>query len=240
MFGKNQIVKQDLGDGQALRVVSIFSTIQGEGPFAGEPAIFIRLGGCNLRCYFCDTDFETNQYRHSIEDIVTTVKLLQQVTKTDLIVITGGEPLLQNIVPLMKELVPENRVQIETAGTVWVPGLERFFRYSEGTYQMVTLVCSPKTGTVNEHVQRYCNDWKYIIMEGCIDTEDGLPNMSTQLTGKVQKLARPQYAEPRIYLQPCDEHDEVNNKRNIELTVVLAKKFGYRVCLQQHKYMGVE
>jgi len=135
--------------------------------------------------------------------------------------------------------VPEYRVQIETAGTVWVPGLERFFR-NTGSWQRVFIVCSPKTGTVNERVQQYCNDWKYIIMEGCVSEEDGLPTMSTQLTGKVQKLARPRFVAPHIYLQPCDEKDEVNNKRNLALTVELAMKYGYRVCLQQHKVMGVE
>jgi 7-carboxy-7-deazaguanine synthase len=60
MFGKNPVAKQEIdGDGMALRVVdgAPFYTIQGEGPFAGDAAVFLRLHGCPLRCFFCDTEF---------------------------------------------------------------------------------------------------------------------------------------------------------------------------------------
>ena len=53
--------KQQLrGDG-LLAVHSIFYTIQGEGPFAGETAVFVRLAGCNLQCPLCDTDYTSDR-----------------------------------------------------------------------------------------------------------------------------------------------------------------------------------
>ena len=51
MFGKNHILKQNLNNGDSLWVQEMFYTIQGEGLYAGWPAIFIRMAGCNLRCY---------------------------------------------------------------------------------------------------------------------------------------------------------------------------------------------
>jgi 7-carboxy-7-deazaguanine synthase len=58
VYGKNPVRKQELTEDGSLDVVDIFPTIQGEGPNAGRPAVFVRLWGCNLTCSFCDTDFE--------------------------------------------------------------------------------------------------------------------------------------------------------------------------------------
>lgn len=240
MFGKNALVKQDLTVTDSLKVVEVFPTIQGEGPFAGEPAIFIRLAGCNLKCYFCDTDFESNAQVIPHDDMLKIIADLRSEIKTDLIVITGGEPMLQNLLPLLNRLIPDYRVQIETAGTVWIDGLESMLRYADGSWQRLFLVCSPKTGKVHDMIQRYCNDWKYITIDGQESPDDGLPLYSTQVLRKETALARPTFVEPRIYLQPCDEHDEERNDANLKTTVDLAKKYGYRVCLQQHKYMGVD
>ena len=58
MFGYNLKRPVIKGNGQFLSIKSIFKTLQAEGPYCGVPAIFIRLGGCNLACSFCDTEFE--------------------------------------------------------------------------------------------------------------------------------------------------------------------------------------
>ena len=120
MFGKNEtepLLKDH--DGLSLDVVEVFPTIQGEGPFAGRPATFIRLAGCHLKCSFCDTDFTSNRA------LVTVFELGARVEKHrhGLVVLTGGEPMRQNIVPLCEALVAGGyTVQIETAGSFWPQG----------------------------------------------------------------------------------------------------------------------
>ena len=73
MFGKNPIRKAIFDNADFYEVQEIFLTIQGEGPYAGTPAIFIRLGGCNLACNFCDTEFESFEKMH-LTKIIEKVK----------------------------------------------------------------------------------------------------------------------------------------------------------------------
>ena len=121
-----------------LLVTKVFETIQGEGPFAGHPAIFVRLSGCNkgnkVPCAFCDTDFRLSQGQVTkIGDLI----LRARSSPIDLIVLTGGEPMLQdNIVPFLKEAWGwGKKVQIESNG-------DRLAKdYGK---HLATLVVSPK------------------------------------------------------------------------------------------------
>jgi organic radical activating enzyme len=74
MFGKNATLKRELSDGQLLYVQEVFRTIQGEGPHAGLPATFVRLWGCHLKCYFCDTDFESNKQAMLLAELLAQCK----------------------------------------------------------------------------------------------------------------------------------------------------------------------
>lgn len=229
MFGKNPLRKQDLGHPDALRVKAIFHTIQGEGPNAGHPAIFIRLGGCNLACSFCDTDFETDLAVMTVDAIIAEVTSYPNV---HLVVVTGGEPMIQDIFPLCAALSQDYdyRVQIETAGTVWVPGIN----------DVAEIVCSPKTGAVHQSIQLHAGAWKYIIRAGEQSLDDGLPAFSTQTPGRPNVLARPFADDSAIYVQPMDEGDVALNAANQAAAVAACLKYGYLLSLQQHKIIGVE
>lgn len=98
--------------GNSLKVVEIFDSIQGEGVDTGKLVTFVRLSGCNLSCSFCDTDHKKGTAM-DIKDIYD--KCLPSV------VITGGEPLRQNILPLARMLWQKSRIAIETNGTIEIP-----------------------------------------------------------------------------------------------------------------------
>ncbi len=105
-----------------LNVSEVFFSVQGEGKFVGVPSVFVRLNGCNLRCVWCDTPYTSWQPQG--EDWMMG-GLLSAIRKhwTKHVVITGGEPLLQQSVVLLTERLRqmELHVTIETAGTVYLP-----------------------------------------------------------------------------------------------------------------------
>lgn len=95
----------------------IFYSIQGEGANTGMPAIFIRFAGCNLNCWFCDTDFSIQQ-EMSLDDIISNL----EAWECSNIVLTGGEPLLQVDDYFIKELRKEGyKLYLETNGTRPIP-----------------------------------------------------------------------------------------------------------------------
>ena len=229
MFGKNPARPQDLGDGDRLWVQEVFYTLQGEGPFSGEPAVFIRLGGCNLKCYWCDTDFESSRWTPSRAELLERVEAVRQ-PRTRLIVLTGGEPFRQNICPLVEALLERSlRVQIETNGTLWLD-----FPQSE----RLTLVCSPKTKQLHPAIVPRINAFKYVLGADGIDPEDGLPSLSTQRAGVRTQLFRPP-AGSSVFVMPRDDGDPVRNQANRQACTAVALKYGYRLCLQTHKLLDL-
>jgi 7-carboxy-7-deazaguanine synthase len=111
----------------ALWVAETFGpTVQGEGPSTGQQALFIRLAGCHLSCSWCDSAFTWDASRHDLaaeRRPATIDELLVWVTERPgtLVVITGGEPLLQQqmLIPLVTALADNGyRIEIETSGTV--------------------------------------------------------------------------------------------------------------------------
>jgi organic radical activating enzyme len=184
MFGTNEIVgKKFFKDApkDSLFVTSMFFTLQGEGPFAGMPALFIRLTKCNLACSFCDTFFDDGNWMtyeeieakayHTICDHWNNRGLpvphwaLPVVNHSQaecgpgpfpniVLVITGGEPTLQSNLTefLRRQLIVYKAVQIESNGTIDLP-------IPNG----VTLVCSPKCAEKDGKPTKYLSPTKQIL-----------------------------------------------------------------------------
>ena len=235
MFENLQLAESlDLQEDGSLEVIKVFKTLQSEGPFAGTPAIFIRLSGCNLACTFCDTDYTSTHKRYSPEELFYEALTTRGNSNLDLIVITGGEPFRQNL----KEFVffacrRGARVQIETNGTLFQ---ELNYEYND---TCLTIVCSPKTPKVHPQLEAHISAWKYILDADHVDPKDGLPSSSM---GDDLKIARPNYinSELEIFVQPLDEQDPEKNKRNRQAAVESCLKYGYRLSLQLHKELGLE
>lgn len=240
MFGKNPIRSISLNPDQLI-VQDSFFTIQGEGPYSGWPALFIRLAGCNLACHFCDTEFESQ-----IDNDLPVSQVIEQILdrfpryQRRFVVLTGGEPLRQNPIRLLAVLLHHGTemIQIETAGTLWQNDLTGLIDAGR-----VSLVCSPKTPRVHPMIEQMCKHWKYIIRAGEQDPTDGLPNRGTQpaTKEKEQCLYRPNpVLASTIWVSPCDEYDPIKNKANQDAARDLCLTRGYRLSLQVHKIIGVE
>lgn len=98
-----------------LTINEIFHSIQGESSYAGQPCVFVRLTGCDLRCTWCDSPYAFHEgTKRTIDDVVAEVRAFG----CPLVEITGGEPLLQkDVYPLMDRLHEAGlRVLVETGG----------------------------------------------------------------------------------------------------------------------------
>lgn len=116
------MIKQTINIANSLPVMEHFYTIQGEGYHQGKAAYFIRLGGCDVGCVWCDVKDSWDVTKHpqlEIDNLVATVKQ----TAAELVVITGGEPLLHNLTMLTEKLKAAGlKKNIETSGAHPVSG----------------------------------------------------------------------------------------------------------------------
>ncbi|MCD7929672.1 MAG: putative 7-carboxy-7-deazaguanine synthase QueE [Clostridiales bacterium] len=104
-----------------MKVVEKFISINGEGPRAGELAVFVRFQGCNLRCSYCDTQWANEKGCPCEEQSPAEIDQFVRATGVTKVTLTGGEPLLQREMgALLALLLRDNalRVEIETNGAV--------------------------------------------------------------------------------------------------------------------------
>ena len=235
------IEKRNLRPDGLLEVHSVFKTIQGEGPFTGQSAVFVRLAGCNLQCPGCDTEYTLNS-----SESATLPSLILSAVKSynteGLVVITGGEPFRQNIQPFVSLLLSAGyTVQIETNGTLAPPNIAFYELCSRNLNERnkCFVVCSPKTGKVNAELLPVICAYKYVMSYNSVQS-DGLPMLA------LNHSANPCVARPPIgftgpvYLQPCDSKSDELNKLNLKACIKSVMDNGFTLQLQTHKLIGME
>lgn len=193
------------------KVNEIFYSLQGEGYYAGTPAIFVRFSGCNLACPFCDTDFKA--YTEMTEwEIVDKVRDLSK--DAPLVVFTGGEPALQLTPYLIESLHNEGyTVAVETNGTKELP------------YNVDWVTVSPKAAFIEGDVAKPTIDFASEIKV----VFDGKHEVSDYGIGV-------QYH----FLQPCDTGDPERNQEIVNQCVEYIKAHPHwRLSLQTQKIIGV-
>ncbi len=110
-----------INDGKLLPVMEHFYTIQGEGMYTGVASYFIRLGGCDVGCHWCDVKDSWDAEKHPLTNVNELVDLATSMAKT--IIITGGEPLMWDLTYLTKKLHEKGaRIHIETSGAYPLSG----------------------------------------------------------------------------------------------------------------------
>lgn len=203
-----------------MKVVEIFDSFQGEGIYTGEPATFLRLGGCNLNCDFCDTEFD--DYKEIDVELVKEC-LLNHIKnhKNKLLVITGGEPLLHY--DKIKELVDLLHYQIFNEGLKIQIETNGFIRRIP--IRNTTYVISPKRDIDN--VFKFYKDYDDAYFKFVIEDFWDLR--------LVKSLQEKYDYKKTVWLQP-----EFSQTERV-VRLILSKNINnIRISGQLHKYMGVE
>jgi organic radical activating enzyme len=198
---------------QVFPIVEMFHSVQGEGYHAGVPSIFIRFGGCNLACSWCDTEFDKWD-NMTLRDIIRAMHSWE----CNRIVLTGGEPALQDLTTLSKVLRPMGyTLAIETNGTIELPK------------EVLDWVCvSPKDQMYpNVNLRQISGDELKVVWVGQdLAMYDGLLDEFDH-----------------HYLQPCyDETKDLDwNGTNFRQTFEVVKENPeWCLSIQTHKWMGVD
>ena len=203
--------KRLIDQGKMLPLMEEFYTIQGEGYHTGKAAYFIRLGGCDVGCHWCDVKESWDAKLHpptSVNDIINNAKKY-----SDTVVITGGEPLMWSMDYLTESLKKEGlKTHIETSGAYSFSGVWDWFCLSP-----------KKTKLPLEEVYNKANELK-IIVHNKSDFK-----FAEEHASKVTD-------ECELFLQP-----EWSQREKItELIVAYVMDHPkWKISLQTHKYLNI-
>ena len=195
-----------------LPVMEKFYTIQGEGYYSGQPFYFIRLGGCDVGCHWCDVkeSWDHNQHQFiEVEDLIKDVK-----EHTSNVVITGGEPLMWDLSEFTKRFKENNiKLHLETSGAYEM----------SGNWDWVCL--SPKKKMLpKQEIYSKANELKVIIY----NNDDF--KFAIQESEKVSSKCK-------LFLQPeWSKFDIMKDK----IAQFVMKNKNWNVSLQIHKYLEID
>jgi len=197
---------------QQLPVMEHFYTIQGEGRHQGRAAYFIRLGGCDVGCVWCDVKDSWDASKHpliSIEELITTVAK----TPAKLVVITGGEPLMHDLTTLTASLKANGfETNIETSGAHPLSGMWDWICLSPKKFKAPLKDVIP-----------FANELKVVIFNKT-DFE------------WAEKYAAQVASHCKLYLQP--EWDKASTVTPLIIDYIKAHP-EWQLSLQIHKYINV-
>ncbi|MDO5510163.1 MAG: 7-carboxy-7-deazaguanine synthase QueE [Weeksellaceae bacterium] len=200
-----------LQEGQMLPVMEHFYTLQGEGAHTGLASYFIRIGGCDVGCHWCDVKESWDATRHPLTAIHDLAQTAAKYCKT--IVLTGGEPTMWNLEPLTKQLHDLGcKIHIETSGAYPLTG-------------HIDWICvSPKkTALPRPDILQKANELKCIIY----NRHDF--QFAEQYAAQVSPSCE-------LYLQP-----EWSKSQQItpEIIEYILKNPKWKISLQTHKFLNI-
>ncbi len=205
-------VKNLFEGGKKLPLVEEFYTIQGEGYHTGKAAYFVRIGGCDVGCSWCDTKFSWNPNLHPV---VAAEQILEHAINypAAAVVVTGGEPLMVNM-DYLTELLKKKGIEtyLETSGTYPL----------SGKWNWICL--SPKKNAPPEQeIFNHADELK-VIIESKEDLGWALEN-SSKVQENCKLFLQPEWSQRKIVLPLIIEFVKENPQ--------------WMVSLQSHKYMGI-
>ena len=205
-------INKDLLNGSSLPLMESFYTIQGEGYHKGSAAYFIRIGGCDIGCHWCDIKESWDVEKFPLVNVKSIVDKVKK--NSNKVVITGGEPLIYNMNPLTKKLKQLNiSTHLETSGAYELTG----------DWDWICL--SPKKNKLPlNNIYSIANELKIIIY-----------NKNDFLFA--ENLAKNTNPDCKLYLQP-----EWSKREKVMPLIVnyVLKNNHWKVSLQTHKYLNIQ
>jgi 7-carboxy-7-deazaguanine synthase len=195
-----------------LPVMEHFYTVQGEGAYSGVPAYFIRLGGCDVGCFWCDVKDSWDSEKHPKFTIAQIVSWVTD-TAAKIAVITGGEPLMHNLDELTTELHAKGiRTHIETSGAHPLSGTWDWITFSPKKFkephpQIFDKAHELKIIAYNKHDFEWAKQYQQLVSSSC-----------------------------SLYLQPEWDKSEQMLPQIIEF---VKQNHPWRISLQTHKFMNI-
>lgn len=206
-----QEIQTAIDKGEMLPLMEEFYTIQGEGYHTGKAAYFIRIGGCDVGCHWCDVKESWNAEIHPPTSVDHIVENASKYSET--VVVTGGEPLMWDMSLLTQKLKDKNkRVHIETSGAYALTG----------TWDWICL--SPKKNKLpTETVYAAANELKVIIhnKHDFVFAEE----QATKVNENATLFLQPEWSK-REEMTPLIVDYVMNNPK-------------WRISLQTHKFLNI-
>lgn len=204
--------QEDKSTGLSLPIMEQFYTIQGEGYHSGRAAYFIRLGGCDVGCTWCDVKESWDAAQHPVTGIQDLLIAVQQ-SKADYVVITGGEPAMYNLEPLTNLLNTHHiETGIETSGAYPLTGNWHWIclspkKFKEALPDVFSKADELKVIVYNKHDLSWALEKANLVSDKC-----------------------------KLYLQP----EWSKEKEMLPLIIEFVKQHSnWKISLQTHKYMNI-
>jgi 7-carboxy-7-deazaguanine synthase len=196
----------------SLPLMEHFYTIQGEGRYQGYAAYFIRLGGCEVGCVWCDVKESWDVNAHPLVDINTIVKHVSD-NKSPIAVITGGEPAMHNLSELTSALKYAGvRTHIETSGVYPLTGQWDWICFSPKKFKTP----HPSVGPASHELK--------VVVYNKSDFE-WAEQHATTVNGDCELFLQPEWSKEKELLPLIIEYVKTHPK--------------WQISLQVHKYMNI-
>ncbi|MDP5093091.1 MAG: 7-carboxy-7-deazaguanine synthase QueE [Polaribacter sp.] len=203
--------KELVNQGKMLPLMEAFYTIQGEGYHTGKAAYFIRVGGCDVGCHWCDVKESWNADLHPPTLVETIVENAKKYSDT--IVITGGEPLMWSMDYLTNLLQKNNmKTHIETSGAYSFSGKWDWFCLSP-----------KKTKLPLDEVYKEADELKMIIHNK--SDFDFAEQQAARVSEKCELFLQPEWSK--------------KEKMTSEIVDYVMKNPKWKISLQTHKYLNI-
>ena len=197
---------------QELPIMECFLTIQGEGYHSGKPAFFIRTGGCNVGCSWCDVKESWDAENHPLQNI-TSLQKLSLENESEWVVLTGGEPAMYKLTPLVIKLKDINRsVAIETSGCYPLDAKVDWYTFSPKKFKKPCAEAYDKADEL-KIVIYHKSDFRWALKH------------AAQVNSKCLLYIQPEWSKKEELIGAIIDFVKSNK--------------GWRISLQTHKFMNI-